>query len=156
MKMLALSLLTFLTASLTSPSVMGDPSPAAPGPRPGTVEAMRCLVGQGSKGCDRMFVGAAGWTARELVFASAERTFQRGPLVSSTYLGQASDTNPFDVRALRGKFIRETAILDVKFAHQECTFYISPPDADGKIRTLVTMLHAPHDLAQLRDRGACL
>lgn len=145
-----------VTASLFSTSVTAAELPTASGPRPGTAEAMQCLAGQGPKGCDRMFVGAAGWTARQLVFASAERTFLRGPLISSTYLGQASDSNMFDVRALRGKPIRETAILDVKFAHQECTFYISPPDADGKIRTLVTMLHAPHDLAQIRDRGPCL
>ena len=44
MKNLALLLSGAFTASLIATSVVADP--ATPGPRPGTVEAMRCLVRQ--------------------------------------------------------------------------------------------------------------
>jgi hypothetical protein len=39
-------------------------------------------------------------------------------------------------------------IFDVKFAHVEYTFYISPADADGKIRALAIPLYGPHDPLQ--------
>src|SRR3954467_14997632 len=123
MKMLALSVSAFLTASLPSLSAMGDPSPLVSGPRPGTVDIMRCLVRQGPKGCEKMFVGQAWLTAKPLVFGSVEADFQRGPFVSSSYWGQASDANFFDHRAMKFNASKDTAILDVKFAHKECTFY---------------------------------
>src|ERR1700754_3108112 len=148
MKMLALSMLAFLTASPLSPSAMAD-GPAAAGPRPGTVEAMRCLVRQEPAGCIRMFRGGAQTTATPWVFVSAEAGFQRGPLVSSTYWGRASDTNIFDVRAMLGKPTKEMDIFDVKFAHTEYPFYVSPADAEGKIRALTILLYAPHDPFQV-------
>jgi len=149
MKKRALSLSAFFTASLLSTSAMADPSPAASGPRPGTVEAMQCLVRQGPPACSTMFRGSARTAAMPWVIANPDRDFKRGALVSSTYWGRASDSNRFDARILTNQPTKEMDIFDVKFAHVEYTFYISPADADGKIRALAIPLYAPHDPLQL-------
>jgi hypothetical protein len=136
------------TASLVATSVVADP--AAPGPRPGTVEAMRCLVRQDtSDACKIMFQGGARKIAMSWVFQNPERDFKRGRLISSSYWGRASDTNRFDAKILTNQPSREMDIFDVKFAHVEYTFYISPADADGKIRALAIPLYGPHDPLQL-------
>jgi len=83
------------------------------------------------------------------VFANPDRDFKRGRLISSSYFGRASDTNRFDARVLTGQPTKELDIFDIKFAHVEYTFYISPADADGKIRALAILLYAPHDPLQL-------
>ncbi|HET7083853.1 MAG TPA: hypothetical protein VFI23_03720 [Rhizomicrobium sp.] len=60
------------------------------------------------------------------------------------------DSNIFDARAMMGKPTKEMDIYDVKFDHEEYTFYISPADADGKIKAVTIRLLAPHDPRQLR------
>ena len=152
MKKLPLLLSAFLTASLPFPSAMADEPAAAAGPRPGTVEAMQCLAGirQESGECMKIFVGSAQRTAAPWVFVSAEQKFQRGPLLSSNYWGRASEANMFDAKAMRGLPTREMDIFDVKFAHTEYTFYISPADANGKINAITILLYAPHDPFQAR------
>ena len=144
-----LALLVVLTAALPSLSVAAGPSLPMPGPRPGTVEAMQCLVRQGSAGCKEMFQGSARKTAMPWIFENPDRDFKRGPLLSSSYWGRASDSNRFDARILIHQPTKEMDIFDVKFAHVEYTFYISPADADGKIRALAMPLYAPHDPLQL-------
>ena len=150
MKRLALALSAFFTASLLTTTVVADPSPAAPGPRPGTVEAMQCLVRQGPRACGDVFQGGARIPAQGWVFHDPDRDFKRGALVSSAFRRRASDANGCDVMAMIGKPTREMDIFDVKFAHVGYTFYISPADADGKIRALA-ISPAPHSL-QLCDR----
>ena len=152
MKKLALLLSAFFTASLPYASLMADPSPATSGPRPGTVAAMQCLVRQGPNGCEKVFVGAAWVVARHWVFQDPDRDFKRGPLVFSNYWGRASESNIFDVKILVKQPTTEMDIFDVKFAHVEHTFYISPADADGKIRAVAILLYAPHDLLQVQGR----
>ena len=153
MKMLALLLLASFVTLLHSPSAMADPSPAASGPRPGTDEAMRCLVRQGPKGCEKVFVGGAWMSAMPWVFDNnADRDFKRGPLVSSTYWGRASEANMFDVKAMRDKPTKEMDIFDIKFAHTEYTFYISPANDEGKIRAVTILLYAPHDPFQVSSQ----
>jgi hypothetical protein len=150
MKKLALFLSAFFTASLLSTFVAADPSPAASGgPRPGTVEAMRCLVRQGPAECKTMFQGSARKVAMHWVFQDPDRDFKRGPLLSSNYWGRASDSNRFDARILTSQPTKEMDIFDVKFAHVEYTFYISPADPDGNIRALAIPLYGPHDPLQL-------
>jgi hypothetical protein len=83
-----------------------------------------------------MFVGGAQVNSRPWVFVSADQNFQRGPFLSSNYWGRASGANIFDAKAMRGRPTKEMDIFDVKFAHYEYTFYISPADARGKIRAL--------------------
>jgi hypothetical protein len=150
MKKLALSLLAFLAAS-PLPSAIADEPPAGSGPRPGTVEAMQCLTGirQEPGECIKMFVGSAQTRATPWVFVSAGQKFQRGPLVSSSYWGRASQSNMFDVKAMRALPTKEMDIFDVKFAHTEYTFYVSPADAEGKIKALAILLYAPHDPFQV-------
>jgi hypothetical protein len=149
MKKFALLLLAFFTGSSLSTSVVADPSPAGPGPRPGTVEAVQCLVRQGPAECEHMFQGGARRTAAPWVFANLNRDFKRGPLVSSNYWGRASDSNIFDAHMMINQPTTEMDIFDVKFAHVEYSIYVSPADADGKIRAVAIRLYAPHDLLQL-------
>ena len=146
-----LALLTFVTVVLSC-SAMAD-EPAGSGPRPGTVEAMQCLIRQGPKGCERMFVGAAAWlTAKSWVFHDPERDFKRGALVFSNFWGRASESNSYDYKAMIGTPVQEMDIYDVKFAHTRYTFYIAPAYADGKIRALRIWLYPPHDPLQISSR----
>jgi hypothetical protein len=154
MKKLALVVLTLLTASPSSLSAVAAEPSAASGPRPGTVEAMRCLVRQAPATCKEVFQGGARKTAMPWVFENPDRDFRRGALVSSTYWGRASDSNVFDAKILTNQPTKEMDIFDVKFAHVEYTFYISPADADGKIRAVAVPLYAPHDPLQLSGFGA--
>lgn len=149
MKKLALLLLASLVTLLHSPCAMADPSQAASGPRPGTVEAMRCLVRQGPVGCEKVFVGEARVIAMPWVFDNPNRDFKRGQLLSSGFWGRASDTNIFDAKILIRQPTKEMDIFDIKFAHIEYTFYISPADDEGKIRAVAIRLYAPHDLLQV-------
>jgi hypothetical protein len=121
----------------------------ASGPRAGTVEAMQCLTRQGPKGCEKMFVGRAWPAARPWVFENPNRDFKRGPLISSEYWGRASKTNAFDAKILVDQPTNEMDIFDVKFAHIEYSFYISPADGEGKVQALAIRLYGPHDLHQL-------
>ena len=146
-----LSLIAFLAGSLSCPAMAADP-PAGPGPRAGTVEAMQCLTRQGSKGCERLFVGGAWMPAKSWVFHDPERDFKRGALVSATFWGRASESNWFDNKAMIGTPVREMDIFDVRFAHTRYTFYISPADADGKIRAVKIWLYPPHDPLQIHSR----
>jgi len=117
--------------------------------RPGTEEALRCLLELGPKGCEQVFTAQARRTSDRLVWPNQARDFERGPLLSSSFWGRASANNVFDQRVMSGQMADEFDIFDVKFAHQEFTFYVAPPDADGKIRHLSVDLGAPHDITQL-------
>jgi hypothetical protein len=145
----------FLLATLAVAAIAVCFSPLAfaqseAGPRSGTAAALQCLLRQGPKGCEQVFVGKAMLAARPWVWANPSRDFNRGPLESSKYWGQASSTNVFDERVLHLQMTDEMDIFDVKFAHQEWTIYIAPTDADGKIRYLAIRFYPPHDLNQLR------
>ena len=96
-----------------------------------------------------MFLGGAQTNATQWVFVDEALKIERGPLISSNYWGRASDTNIFDIRAMIGKPTKEMDIFDVRFAHTEYTFYVSPADAEGKIRALTILLNRPHDLSQI-------
>ena len=148
----SLLLSAILAASLPCPAAMAEPAPAASGPRPGTVEAMKCLVRQGPAGCEKMFKGSAWVTASSWVFEDPNRDFKRGALVFSNFWGRASDSNIFDARILINQPTREMDIYDIKFAHVEYSFYISPADADGNVRAVAIRLYAPHDLLQVESR----
>jgi len=125
-----------LTASLLSGPVMADPSPAVPGPRPGAAEAIRCLNHQGPKGCEEMFVGQARLMARPWVFENTNRDAWRGSFVSSDYWGRATGSNYLDAKVMSTLPTNDMDIFHLKFARAEYTFYVSAPDADGKIHAL--------------------
>src|SRR3954465_346265 len=115
MNKLALLLPAFFTASLLSTSAMADLAPAASGPRPGTVEAVRCLNHQGPKGCETMFVGQARLMARPWVSDNSNRDFMRGSFVSSNYLGRATGSSYMDAKVMSTLPTNEMDIFRVKF-----------------------------------------
>ena len=125
-------------------------SPPAFAQGSGTDAALQCLLRQGPKGCQDMFVGKAMLAARPWVWENPGRDFNRGPLEASNYFGAASSDNVFDEKVLHQQMTDDMDIYDVKFAHLEWSFYIAPADADGKIHYLAVRLYAPHDLNQLR------
>ena len=152
MKLLPGKVAPILIATLTAIAVCFSPSAFAQSgaaPRTGTEAAMQCLLGQGPKRCERMFVGRAMTAAQPWVWPNLTRDVDRGPLEFSKYWGQASSRNVFDERVLHSQMTDDMDIFDVKFAHQEWTIYIAPADADGKIHYLAPRFYAPHDLNQL-------
>ncbi len=72
--------------------------------------------------------------------------------MSSNFWGRASASNIFDAKAMRDKPTKEMDIFDIKFAHTEYSFYISPADSDGKINALTILLYSPHDPFQVSAR----
>jgi hypothetical protein len=144
--------IAFATSLLSTAVGAATALTASEPPRPGTVEAMQCLTHKGPAKCERMFRGHARLGASPWVFPDLDRDFKRGSLVSSSYWGRASDSNWFDTGALQSSPTKEMDIFDVKFAHVEYTFYISPADADGKIRAVAVELYGPHDPLQRKFR----
>ena len=131
-------------------ALMALPAFAEPGPRPGTAEALQCLIGvreEASK-CLKLFRGRAQSAAAPWVFHNEEQ-LKRDQLMSATYWGRANRSNIFDVKVLRNWPVQEMDIYDVKFPDREYTFYIAPADADGRIRALAIGLYGPRDLAKL-------
>ena len=126
------------SASLFSASVM-----AAEPPRPGTAEAVQCLVGQGPSGCLAMFQkGRSQTAAMRYVDANPQRAFETGRVMSITYWGR-------DTRSL-ARPGEEGDVFDVKFARREYTFYIFSGGANGKIRSWAFGMTPPSDERQLR------
>src|ERR1700734_3153521 len=81
------------TFGFTAIAVCFSPSTFAQseaGPRSGTAAALQCLLRQGAKGCEQVFVGKAMLPARPWVWENPRRDFNRGPLEWSKYWGQAS------------------------------------------------------------------
>lgn len=124
------------SASLLSASVM-----AAQPPRPGTAEAVQCLVGQGPSGCLAMFQkGRSQTAAMRYVGENPQRAFETGRVLSITYWGR-------DTKSL-ARPGEEGDVFDVKFAHREFTFYID--GAHGKIRSWAFGMNPPSDARQVR------
>ena len=139
-KIFAVTMAAALAACFSSPAFAQ---------RAGTEAALQCLLRQGPPGCQDMFVGKATGPARQWTTASPNRDFNRGTLQSSQFFAPATHDNVFDERVLRRQVTDEMDIYDVKFAHNEWSVYIAPPDADGKIRYLAIEFYAPHDTNQI-------
>ena len=135
-KIFAVTMAAALAACFSSPAFAQ---------RAGTEAALQCLLRQGPPGCQDMFVGKATAPARQWATASADRDFNRGALQSSQFFGQATADTVYDEKILRRQVTDEMDIYDVKFAHNEWSVYIAPPDEDGKIRHLAIEFYAPHD-----------
>ena len=105
-----------------------------------TTPALKCLLAHQHNGCADVFVGRAGQVARPWVWFTPNQDFALGGLVSSHYAGTETQTDAYIAKFLDG---RTADLYDVKFAHQEKTFYIVPPDADGKIRYMLVRDGAP-------------
>jgi hypothetical protein len=106
-----------------------------------TASALKCLLDHNRKGCGYGFVGSASLAAKFWLWPNPNRDFDLGALVSSEYVGTES-ANAYINKLLNG---RPADVYHVKFAHQEKTFYIVPPDPDGKIGYMLIRGGAPAD-----------
>ena len=95
-----------------------------------TASALRCLLDHVRNGCGQGFAGRARQAAAPWLWWTPDRDFELGALVSSVYAGTESGDNVYIMKFLNG---RMTDLYDVRFAHQEKTFYIARPGPDGKI-----------------------
>jgi hypothetical protein len=129
------SALLTLCAVVAAPAALAEASPE-------TGPALKCLLETGPDDCGRMFVAAASPASRAWVNPNQTLRFNLGPLVSSSYVRTISGGELYKVRLTTWT---AADVYDVKFQHQEKTFYISPPDADGKIRYLAVHEGSPDD-----------
>ena len=111
------------------------------GPHDETAAAMVCLLQHQHDECAGRFTGSARSQAQQWLFWSADKDFRFGPLVTSNYIGTEPD-NAYLTRFLSG---RAADVYDVKFGHQEMTFYIVPPKPDGKVQYMRIRSGAPND-----------
>ncbi|HWC64063.1 MAG TPA: hypothetical protein VG501_10610 [Rhizomicrobium sp.] len=107
-----------------------------------TGSALKCLLDGGNAECRQVFVAAAAPASRPWVYPNQNLRFNLGPLVSATYVRSISGAELYKVRLISWP---AADVYDVKFQHQEKTFYISPPEADGKIRYLAIHDGSPDD-----------
>ena len=106
-----------------------------------TATVMECLLKHLAKECQQNFAGSARVAARYWLWWSPNKQFELGPLVSSQYAGTQSAT-AYTTKSLNG---RTADVYDVKFRHQQKTFYIVPPGPDGKVLYMRVRGGAPDD-----------
>jgi hypothetical protein len=134
------SITKILFASLAVAGLPSIASADTDGTAAATTPALKCLLTHEHNGCADVFVGRAGLAARPWVWFTPNQDFALGALVSSRYAGTETQTDAYIAKFLNG---RTADLYDVKFAHQEKTFYIAPPDPDGKIRYVLVRDGAP-------------
>jgi len=107
-----------------------------------TAPALLCLLDADRKGCKVGFAGSASVVAKPWLWWSLpDRDFHLGAIESVEYVG----TQPANAYTTRFLNARTADIYHVKFRHQEKTFYIVPPDPDGKIHYMLIRGGAPND-----------
>ena len=106
-----------------------------------TMPALQCLLDHRHNECSQNFAGSATLTASFWLWWTPDKDFELGNLISSEYAGTQS-ANAYTTKHLNG---RTADVYDVKFRHQEKTFYIVPPDPDGKVHYLLVRSGAPND-----------
>ena len=107
-----------------------------------TAPALHCLLDTGPNQCGKVFVARASMAARPWIYPNQNLRFSLGPLDSATYVHSLSGSQLYRVGLINWD---GADVYDVKFQHQEKTFYISPPEADGKIRYLAVHDGSPED-----------
>lgn len=107
-----------------------------------TAPALKCLLDHGPKECRQLFIGHASLAAMPWMWWTPNEDFRLGALVSSGYARTETAANPFITKFMNG---RTADVYDVKFLHEEKTFYISPPGPDGKIRYMLVRDGGPDD-----------
>jgi hypothetical protein len=106
-----------------------------------TASALGCLLEHRQRDCRHGFVGSATRPASFWLRQNPNRDFDLGSLVSSEYAGTQA-VNAYLTKFLGG---RKADVYDVKFRHQEKTFYIVPPGPDGNIRYMQVRGGGPND-----------
>jgi hypothetical protein len=112
-----------------------------PAPHAQTAAALQCLLEHRHDDCSPEFDGNARRTAAYWQYWNINKDFDLGKLKSSDYAGTQS-ANAYTTKFLNG---RTADVYDVKFRHQEKTFYIVPPGPNGKIQYLWIRGGGPDD-----------
>ncbi len=111
------------------------------GPHAETAAILDCLLQHQHDLCSGRFSGGARPLAQNWLFWGPDKEFKLGPVLSTDFAGTQA-VNAYLTRFLSG---RAADVYDVKFKHQEMTFYIVPPDADGKIQFMRIRDGAPDE-----------
>lgn len=106
-----------------------------------TATAMLCLLEHVGDRCKYNFGGGARLAARPWLYWSPNRQFDLGTLVSATYAGTQLQ-NAHTTKALSAN---AADVYYVKYRHQDLTFYIVPPDANGDILYMLVRSGTPAD-----------
>ena len=106
-----------------------------------TAPALLCMLDHTGDACKVDFAGSAQLAARPWLRWSPNRDFTLGDLVSAEYIG----TQPQNAYTTRELAARTADVYYVKYKHQDFTFYIVPPGADGKILYMLIRSGTPAD-----------
>src|SRR4051812_29502960 len=132
------------TAAAIALSQAASAQMRVPAPHAQTAAALQCLLEHNHKNCALGFSGNANHAATYWLWWNANKDFELGGLKSSDYAGTQA-VNAYLTKFLNG---RAADVYDVKFRHQEKTFYIVPPGPDGAIRYLLIRGGGPDDERQ--------
>ena len=105
-----------------------------------TEMVLRCLLAHG-EGCRNNFLARASVSATPWLNWTVQQDFEVGKLLSWKYAGSEA-ANAYTTRFLQG---RTTDLYDVKFEKRELTFYVTQPDPDGSVRSLMIRRGGPGD-----------
>jgi hypothetical protein len=106
-----------------------------------TASALGCLLDHNRNDCKYNFVGTANLVAKYWLWWTSNKEVGLGPVLSSEYAGTEAQ-NAYTTKFVSG---RTADVYDVKFRRQELTFYIVPPDSDGKVHYMHVRSGAPND-----------
>jgi len=110
-------------------------------PHGDTAPALMCLLDHVGDSCKTSFTGDARRPAQSWLYWSPNKDFQLGNLVSAEY-AWTETPNSFTTKYLFG---RTADVYYVKYRHQEYTFYIVPPNADGQVTYMLVRGGKPED-----------
>ena len=133
-----------LAALSVAVAVIGLSSPASAQTRvmtehAQTASALGCLLDH--RQCRQAFARVASLAEAPKLSRNPDWGFGLGPVVSWEYAGTQA-VNAYTTKFLNG---RTADVYDVKFRHQEKTFYLVPPGPDGKIRYMHVRNGGPDD-----------
>ena len=106
-----------------------------------TAPALLCMLDHAGNECKIDFSSGAYLAARYWLFWSPNKDFALGDLVSAEYVG----TQPQNAYTTQPLAARTADVYYVKYRHQDYTFYIVPPGADGKILYMLIRSGRPED-----------
>jgi len=106
-----------------------------------TAPALLFMLDHQGDRCKVDFSSGAQLAARDWLFWSPGKDLTLGALVSAEY----SHTQPQNAYTTKPLAARTADVYYVKYRHQDFTFYIVPPEADGKIVYMLIRSGRPED-----------
>ena len=106
-----------------------------------TAPALLCMLDHVGDSCKVDFSSGAYVAARYWLRWSPGKDLALGKLVSAEY----SHTQPQNAYTTNFAYGRDADVYYVKYRHQDFTFYIVPPEADGKIVYMLVRSGRPED-----------